>query len=118
MPDHAHHRMVTVPKRLFRYITVHDGFPPPVENDFKDQAQAVNAAKRTFGSCCYWVLERKRKLQSDRTGRWRRPATQRVRRGVSFQCADGYCRRYLPAARDKNPEDSGASHTGSRCVKD
>lgn len=43
---------------------------------------------------------------------------QRVRRGGSFLCADGYCRRYLPAARDKNPEDSGASHTGFRCVKD
>jgi len=43
---------------------------------------------------------------------------QRVRRGGSFLCADGYCRRYLPSARDKNPEDSSASHTGFRCVKD
>ena len=43
---------------------------------------------------------------------------QRVRRGGSFLCAEGYCRRYLPSARDKNPEDSGASHTGFRCVKD
>jgi formylglycine-generating enzyme required for sulfatase activity len=43
---------------------------------------------------------------------------QRVRRGGSFLCADGYCRRYVPNARDKNPEDSGASHTGFRCVKD
>jgi formylglycine-generating enzyme required for sulfatase activity len=42
----------------------------------------------------------------------------RVRRGGSFLCADGYCRRYLPGARDKNPADSGASHTGFRCVKD
>lgn len=42
---------------------------------------------------------------------------ERVRRGGSFLCADGYCRRYLPAARDKNPEDSGASHTGFRCVR-
>jgi formylglycine-generating enzyme required for sulfatase activity len=42
---------------------------------------------------------------------------QRVRRGGSFLCADGYCRRYLPAARDKNPPDSSANHTGFRCVK-
>jgi sulfatase modifying factor 1 len=43
---------------------------------------------------------------------------QRVRRGGSFLCADTYCRRYVPHARDKNPPDSGASHTGFRCVKD
>jgi formylglycine-generating enzyme len=42
---------------------------------------------------------------------------ERVRRGGSYLCADGYCRRYLPAARDKNPDDSGASHTGFRCVR-
>jgi formylglycine-generating enzyme required for sulfatase activity len=43
---------------------------------------------------------------------------ERVRRGGSFLCSDKYCRRYLPAARDKNPPDSSASHTGFRCVKD
>jgi formylglycine-generating enzyme required for sulfatase activity len=43
---------------------------------------------------------------------------QRVRRGGSFLCDDSYCRRYLPSARDKNPPDSGANHTGFRCVKD
>jgi sulfatase modifying factor 1 len=43
---------------------------------------------------------------------------QRVRRGGSYLCAEGYCRRYVPSARDKNPEDSGASHTGFRCVRD
>lgn len=42
----------------------------------------------------------------------------RVRRGGSFLCADEYCRRYLPGARDKNPVDSSANHTGFRCVKD
>ena len=41
----------------------------------------------------------------------------RVRRGGSFLCADEYCRRYLPGARDKNPPDSSAAHTGFRCVK-
>lgn len=43
---------------------------------------------------------------------------QRVRRGGSYLCDDSYCRRYVPDARDKNPEDSGASHTGFRCVQD
>jgi formylglycine-generating enzyme required for sulfatase activity len=43
---------------------------------------------------------------------------QRVRRGGSFLCDDSYCRRYLPSARDKNPIDSSANHTGFRCVKD
>ena len=43
---------------------------------------------------------------------------QRVRRGGSFLCAENYCRRYLPSARDKNPVDSSANHTGFRCVKD
>ena len=43
---------------------------------------------------------------------------QRVRRGGSYLCAEGYCRRYLPSARDKNPEDSSACHSGFRCVAD
>lgn len=42
---------------------------------------------------------------------------QRVRRGGSFLCAEGYCRRYVPSARDKNPPDSGAMHTGFRCAE-
>jgi sulfatase modifying factor 1 len=41
----------------------------------------------------------------------------KVRRGGSFLCADSYCRRYLPAARDHNPPNDAASHTGFRCVK-
>jgi formylglycine-generating enzyme required for sulfatase activity len=43
---------------------------------------------------------------------------QRVRRGGSFLCADEYCKRYIPGARDKNPADSSANHTGFRCVKE
>jgi formylglycine-generating enzyme required for sulfatase activity len=42
----------------------------------------------------------------------------KVRRGGSFLCADNYCRRYLPSARDHNPPNDAASHTGFRCVKD
>lgn len=43
---------------------------------------------------------------------------QKVRRGGSFLCDDSYCRRYVPSARDKNPTDSSANHTGFRCVRD
>ena len=42
----------------------------------------------------------------------------KVRRGGSFLCADNYCRRYLPSARDNNPPNDAACHTGFRCVKD
>jgi formylglycine-generating enzyme len=54
------------------------------------------------------------------TGDWGRDTklTAKVRRGGSYLCADNYCRRYLPAARDHNPPNDAASHTGFRCVKD
>jgi sulfatase modifying factor 1 len=42
----------------------------------------------------------------------------RVRRGGSFLCAENYCRRYLPSARDSNQPVDSACHTGFRCVKD
>jgi formylglycine-generating enzyme required for sulfatase activity len=42
----------------------------------------------------------------------------KVRRGGSFLCADEYCRRYLPGARDHSPPNDAASHNGFRCVKD
>ncbi len=45
------------------------------------------------------------------------PQAQKVRRGGSFLCDENYCRRYVPSARDKNPTDSSANHTGFRCVK-
>ena len=42
---------------------------------------------------------------------------QKVRRGGSFLCNDSYCKRYVPSARDCNPTDSSANHTGFRCAK-
>jgi formylglycine-generating enzyme len=41
----------------------------------------------------------------------------RVRRGGSFYCTEQYCYRYLPSARDNNPADTSANHTGLRCVR-
>ena len=43
---------------------------------------------------------------------------KRIQRGGSFLCADNYCMRYLPGARNKGEPKSAASHTGFRCVKD
>jgi formylglycine-generating enzyme required for sulfatase activity len=41
---------------------------------------------------------------------------KRVQRGGSFMCSDQYCIGYRTTARMKGEEDSGAFHTGFRCV--
>lgn len=41
---------------------------------------------------------------------------QRVQRGGSFLCNDGYCSRYRPSARHGSSPDTGMSHVGFRCV--
>ncbi len=41
---------------------------------------------------------------------------RRVTKGGSHLCAENYCRRYRPAARQGQPVDSSASHLGFRCV--
>jgi formylglycine-generating enzyme required for sulfatase activity len=41
---------------------------------------------------------------------------KRVQRGGSFMCSDSYCIAYRNAARMKGEEDTGAFHTGFRCV--
>jgi formylglycine-generating enzyme required for sulfatase activity len=41
---------------------------------------------------------------------------KRVQRGGSFLCSSEYCSRYMPGGRGKGAVDTGASHTGFRCV--
>jgi formylglycine-generating enzyme len=41
---------------------------------------------------------------------------RRVTKGGSHLCAENYCRRYRPAARQGQPVDSSSSHIGFRCV--
>ncbi len=41
---------------------------------------------------------------------------KRVQRGGSFMCSDQYCIGYRISARMKGEEDTGAFHTGFRCV--
>ena len=43
---------------------------------------------------------------------------RRVIKGGSHLCADTYCRRYRPAARRPQAEDTGMSHIGFRCAAD
>lgn len=42
---------------------------------------------------------------------------QRVTRGGSFLCSDGFCAAYRPAGRRGTAFDTGMSHIGFRCVK-
>ncbi|TBC12243.1 formylglycine-generating enzyme family protein [Rhizobium ruizarguesonis] len=42
---------------------------------------------------------------------------RRVLKGGAHLCAPNYCRRYRPAARHAEPEDTSTSHVGFRCVK-
>lgn len=44
------------------------------------------------------------------------PQVMRVTKGGSFICAPEYCRRYRPAARSAQSDDSATSHLGFRCV--
>ena len=41
---------------------------------------------------------------------------RKVTKGGSFLCAANYCRRYRPAARMAQPEDTSTCHLGFRCV--
>ncbi|WP_049733711.1 formylglycine-generating enzyme family protein [Rhizobium ecuadorense] len=42
---------------------------------------------------------------------------RRVLKGGSHLCAPNYCRRYRPAARHAEPEDTSTGHVGFRCIK-
>ncbi len=43
---------------------------------------------------------------------------RKVLKGGSHLCADNYCRRYRPAARQAQTVDSSTSHIGFRCARD
>ena len=44
------------------------------------------------------------------------PQVMRVTKGGSHLCSPQYCRRYRPAARSAQSDDSATSHLGFRCV--
>ena len=45
------------------------------------------------------------------------PLRAHLIKGGSFLCADNFCYRYRPSARQAGPPDTGASHVGFRTVK-
>ena len=45
------------------------------------------------------------------------PMRAHLVKGGSFLCADNFCYRYRPAARQPGPPDTGSSHVGFRTVK-
>lgn len=47
----------------------------------------------------------------------RATAPKHVIKGGSYLCADDYCFRYRPSARQPGPPDTGSSHLGFRTVK-
>jgi len=46
------------------------------------------------------------------------PRVMRVTKGGSHLCAPEYCRRYRPAARSPQSDDSATTHLGFRCAAD
>jgi formylglycine-generating enzyme required for sulfatase activity len=76
-------------------------------------------ADRSLSSCCAPPAPR---LASEEESYDRSQASiripRRVVKGGSFLCADNYCRRYRPAARQAQMVDSGTSHIGFRCAAD
>lgn len=78
-------------------------------------ARHPEAAK---SSCCIPVNPRGAGVETSYDPR--QPAIripQRVLKGGSHLCAPNYCRRYRPAARHAEAEDTSTSHVGFRCVK-
>ena len=72
--------------------------------------------RKTRGHCCIPANPRgaTRNDSIDRTDPSLVP--RRVLKGGSHLCAEGYCRRYRPAARYAQPIDTSTSHVGFRCV--
>jgi sulfatase modifying factor 1 len=80
-------------------------------------AQPRTAAKKTAASCCT--------IDNPRGARKREsfdPCTphlqigRKVLKGGSYLCAENYCRRYRPAARQGQAIDTSTGHIGFRCV--
>ena len=83
-------------------------------SDFWAPRHAANAA----GCCAGPAASNPRVTDPSRSFDRAQPAIRlprRVLKGGSHLCAPNYCRRYRPAARHPEMEDSAASHIGFRC---
>lgn len=73
--------------------------------------------RATAGGCCAPPGPRsgtREESQNPHRPQFRVP--RKVVKGGSFLCADNYCMRYRPAARQAQDVDTGMSHIGFRCV--
>lgn len=82
--------------------------------DFWSTQHPAPAAK----ACC--IPSNPRRSDPSNSYDPRQPQIQiprRVLKGGSHLCTPDYCRRYRPAARHAEPEDTSTSHVGFRCIK-
>lgn len=78
--------------------------------DFDDQAQATpHTPSEAPGA--------RDSPDTNRPEPAQRPGAHHILKGGSFLCAENFCQRYRPAARQPGPGDSGASHIGFRTVR-
>lgn len=84
-------------------------------SDWYGQPQTI--AKKKPGACCTIPNPRgARKADSFDPCTPQVPIGRRVIKGGSHLCAESYCQRYRPAARQPQAIDTSTSHIGFRCV--
>ena len=77
-------------------------------------------APASAGCCAGSAAENPRVADPSRSFDPAQPAIRiprRVLKGGSHLCAPNYCRRYRPAARHPEMEDSATTHIGFRCIR-
>lgn len=81
------------------------------EDGYKARAAPVGC----FAPSAYGLYDMSGNVWEWTKGRY--PDSSRLIKGGSFLCADNFCLRYRPAARQPGPPDTGQSHLGFRTVK-
>lgn len=101
-------------------VTCRNGRPPQTTPVGRFPANAFGV-RDMIGNAWEWTLD-EYALPGDvaksccSTGGDGDDIVRRVLKGGSYLCAPEYCRRYRPAARIPQDQDSGTSHIGFRCV--
>jgi sulfatase modifying factor 1 len=81
------------------------------EDGYKARAAPVGC----FPPSAYGLYDLSGNVWEWTSGRY--PDGARLIKGGSYLCADNFCLRYRPAARQPGPPDTGQSHLGFRTVK-